>query len=110
MKEFVEFLNSKNFHFKKLNQLHPRDFGSRKKLTIYEGTDLKSAYWIIFLNDSKSRFIQKNALEMIELSNTIISQKEHNFKEKIFFHSSPICSKAKATLEVLKWRVINDFM
>lgn len=90
--------------------LNPMDFDSRKKLLIYECVDLKSNYWIIYIINSKSRFILKNALEISELTNKIITSKGHNYKFKALIVTSPICSKAKDLLLTYNWSVYNDFM
>ncbi|QOG12902.1 hypothetical protein [Arcobacter sp. FWKO B] len=110
MKKFIEFLNHKNLHFKELKSLNPKDFDSRKKLLIYEGIDLKLNYCIIFVYEMKSRFVVKNALELVELVHTISKVKEHNYRYKSLIVSSAICSKAKDFLKTQNWIIHNDFM
>jgi len=110
LRQIIEFLNTKDLHFKVLNRLNPKDYGSKKQVIIYEGIDLHSNFWLIFVYSSKSRFIQKNSAEIMELSDRIIKQMGHNYKVKALFISSPLCSKAHSHLDVSQWRVFNDFV
>lgn len=73
-------------------------------------TSIQKEYYAIFIIDSKSRFIRKNAEDLMILLDNLVSFQEHNFKKKELLISSPICSKAKKLLENDKWRVRVDFM
>ena len=53
-----------------------------------------------FVVDSKSRFIRKNADDLIELTNTLSSYVGHNFKVKELLISSPLAQKAKEYLKI----------
>lgn len=104
------FLEKKDIIFKDLNEISPKELNSRKKIGIYSGTTVKKEYVAIFIYDAKSRFIRKNVEDLEKMFDTLIEYKEHNFKKKFLLISSPLCSKAKKTLEENKWSVDIDFM
>ena len=110
MKELTQYYTSKNTIFKEINSLEPKVIGSRKKILIYTATSIKSEYYAIFIINSKSRFLRKNADELMTLCEKLNSYVGHNFKKKELLISSPLCSKAKAYLEDNKWSVRVDFM
>ncbi|RYA23441.1 hypothetical protein CRU96_07675 [Malaciobacter halophilus] len=110
MKDLTTFYTNKNILFKDINEIIPKQLGSRKKIKIYTATDIKSAYYAIFIVDSESRFIRKNANDLLELFEKLKEFKEHNFKHKELLISSPLCSKAKKYLQDNDWRVRVDFM
>lgn len=100
----------KDILFKDIKEVLPKELGSRKKLTIYVATSIKNEYYSIFIVDSKSRFLRKNASDLILLNEKLINFQEHNFKKKVLLISSPLCSKAKKFLQDEKWSVQVDFM
>lgn len=110
MKELTEYFNTKDILFKEIKEVLPKDLGSRKKIKIYLATSIKNEYYSIFILDSKSRFLRKNANDLLELNSKLADMTEHNFKIKELLISSPLCSKAKKFLEEQKWRVRVDFM
>ena len=87
-----------------------KDLGSRKKIEIYVATSVFKDYYAIFLINAKSRFIRKNAEDLIILCEKLAQVQEHNFKKKELLISSPLCSKAKKFLKENKWSVRVDFM
>jgi len=110
LKELTQYFTSKNIIFKEINTLEPKVIGSRKKITIYTATSIKSEYYAIFIVNSKSRFLRKNADELMAICENLNTYVGHNFKKKELLVSSPLCSKAKAYLEDNKWSVRVDFM
>ena len=110
MKELTHYYNAKDILFKEIKQIDPKDLKSRKKIKIYIATSIEKEYYAIFVIDSKSRFIRKNAEDLMVLLEKLISFTDHNFKKKELLISSAICSKAKKMLEDNKWRVRVDFM
>ncbi|QKF58504.1 hypothetical protein [Aliarcobacter lanthieri] len=110
MKTITEFFLKKNILFKDFKEVLPKELNSRKKIQIYVGTTIDLKFYAIFVVDSKSRFIRKNADELISLTNTLSSYLAHNFKVKELFISSPLCSKAKEYLKNSGWSVRVDFM
>ena len=105
MKEIVEFLSSKNLMFKSLDYFDLKLIKSRKKWQVLVGTDIKSNYYIIFIIDSKSRFLRKNIEELEMLKSKISSYLGHNFKVQAIKITSPLCSKAKEELKQLKYKI-----
>ena len=104
------FLEKKDIIFKDLNEVLPKELNSRKKIKIYCGTSINKEYIAIFIYDSKSRFIRKNVEDLEQMFSSLIEYKKHNFKKKFLLISSPLCSKAKKSLEENNWSVDIDFM
>lgn len=110
MKKLTTYFTNKNILFKDIKQISPKELGSRRKIDIYCATSVDSNYYAIFIIDGKSRFIRKNANDLIELCGTLSSYLGHNFKKKELLISSPLCSKAKEFLKQNDWSVRVDFM
>ena len=110
MKELTNYFTNKDIIFKQIDQITPKELGSRKKIGIYHATSIKKEFYSIFIIDAKSRFLRKNADELMALNDILSSHLDHNFKKKVLLISSPLCSKAKAYLKENKWSVYIDFM
>lgn len=110
MKEFTNYFTNKNILFKELNEVQPKELKSRKKIRIFDGVGIDKNYYAIFIIDGKSRFLRKNANDLIGLLGLLIDHKDHNYKKKILLISSPLCSHAKALLKENGWSVHIDFM
>jgi hypothetical protein len=96
--------------FTKITPIDPKAIKSRKKISILSCTEINSNFVSIFVIDQKSRFLIKNAKEIIELKDRLILQENHNFKKNIFMIKSQVCSKAINHFKDQKWIVYNDFM
>ena len=110
VKELTTYYVNKNVIFKELNEVPIKDLKSRKKIKIYDGVGVDKNYYAIFIIDAKSRFLRKNANELIQICSTLIDLKEHNYKKKELLISSPLCSHAKKLLKDNGWSVRIDFM
>ena len=110
MKNLTNYFVNKNIIFKELNEVAVKDLKSRKKIKIYDGIGIDKNYYAIFILDAKSRFLRKNANDLMELCNKLISLKSHNYKKKELLISSPLCSHAKKLLNDNGWGVRIDFM
>ncbi len=99
MKSLVEYLAKKNIVFKRLKVILPSILGSKKKVGIYLGVDLKNNYCCLFQIDKKSRFITKDANEIMELTQKLEVFNESVIKCRYILINTPFCSKAKAFLE-----------
>ena len=110
MKELTTYYTNKNILFKEIKQIFPKELDSRKKIDIYGATTIDSKFYAIFIVDSKSRFIRKNADELMELCEKLATFVGYNFKKKELLISSPLCSKAKEYLKQNDWSVRVDFM
>jgi hypothetical protein len=105
MKELVELLAKNSIVCKKLESVDISKLGSRKRIKIYLGVDIKGYYCTIFEVDQKSRFLSKDSQEM----NMIFEKLEEYHQGKIGFRyiliKASMCSKAKVLLEVSGWNV-----
>ena len=110
MKKLTTYYTNKNILFKQIKQITPKELNSRKKIDIYVATTVDSKFYAIFILDSKSRFIRKNADELMELCEKLATFLGHNFKKKELLISSPLCLKAKEYLKQNDWSVRVDFM
>ena len=97
----------KDLIFKKFERVEPKELGSRKKIEIYYALGVDKNYYAIFKLEAKSRFLKKNAEDLITLLGKLIDLKDHNFKKKYLLISSPLCSKAKAFLKDNGFKVDN---
>lgn len=110
MKELTGYYTNKDTIFKEIKKIEPKELGSRKKIDIYTATSVNSEYYAIFVLNAKSRFLRKNADDLMQMCETLSSHVGHNFKKKELLISGPLCSKAKAYLKDNSWRVRVDFM
>jgi len=108
MKEIIHLLQEKKLIFKSLNPIEPKVLGSRKKIHIYLGVDLKRYYACIIHINKKSRILKKEAGEIMEFHQKLEQYKEITIKRKYIFIQAPLCSKAKALFKENKWSVWDD--
>jgi len=108
MKEIVEFLQEKKLIFKSLKTIEPKSLGSRKKIDIYLGVNLKKYYACILHINKKSRILQKEALELMRLHEKLEVLNDSKIKNKYIYIQAPLCSKAKALMQEEKWTVWNE--
>ena len=78
---------------------------TRKKMTILSGIDLKSFYHLMFDMEQKSRFVMKNAKEILALEEQVVLHVNHRFKHKHLLLNAPLCSHAQKYLEEEGWRI-----
>jgi len=105
MKEITEYLRRKNLIFKSLKKIKSKELGSRKKVEIYLGVDLKGYYTIVMQLDKKSRVLQREAHELMELHRRLEQRIEAKITQKYILIHAPLCSKAKVLLEAHGWVV-----
>ena len=105
MKQIVEYLHSKNLIFKSLKEVTPKELGSRKKIELYIGVDLKDYYALIMSIEKKSRILRKEVAELMELHERVEKYMDSKVTKKYIIVKAPLCSKAKALLEENKWKV-----
>jgi len=105
MKEIVEFLQQKNIIFKSLKEVVPKEIGSRKKIALYVGVDLKDYYTLVMLLEKRSRVLQKEAKELMVLHEKLEKYIDSKINKKYIIIKAPLCSKAKALLEEEGWKV-----
>ena len=105
MKEIVEFLQQKNIIFKSLKEIAPKEIGSRKKIGLYVGVDLKGYYALVMILQKKSRVLRKEVQELMALHEKLECYIDSKIKKKYIIIKAPLCSHAKAMLEENGWRV-----
>ncbi len=108
MKEVLERICKKQIVFASLSTIDPKLLGTRKKIAIFSGVDLKSFYHLIFRIEQKSRFVLKHAEEILALTLALESQQAHRYRFKHLILKAPLCSKAAALLHQNGWKVYND--
>ena len=108
MKEIVEFLQQKGIIFKSLKEITPKELGSRKRVRLYLGVDLKSYYALVLVVEKKSRVLRKEAEEFIALHEKLERYIDSKIKQKYIIIKAPLCSKAKAFLEEQGWKVFDQ--
>ena len=105
MKDIVEYLQLKNLIFKSLKEVTPKELGSRKKIELYVGVDLKGYYACVMHLEKKSRVLRKEAEELMLLHERLEKYIDSSIKKKYIIIKAPLCSKAKALLEENGWKV-----
>jgi len=108
MKEVVEYLQSKNLIFKSLKEIMPKELGSRKKVQLYLGIDLKDFYTLVMGIEKKSRILHKEVNELIDLHEKLEKYIDSKITKKYIIIKAPLCSKAKALLEDKGWKVYHE--
>ena len=105
MKNIVDYLQEKNIIFKSLKSITPKELGSRKKIELYLGVDLKGFYAVVMSVEKKSRVLRKEAEELMLLHEKLEKYIDSSIKKKYMIIKAPLCSKAKAMLEEHGWKV-----
>ncbi len=105
MKETVEYLQQKNIIFKSFKEIAPKELGSRKKISLYLGVDLKGYYALVIQVEKKSRILRKEAGELMALHEKLEKYIDSKVMKKYIIVKAPLCSHAKALLEENGWRV-----
>ena len=108
MKEIVEYLQQKNLIFKSLKEISPKELGSRKKIELYLGVDLKGYYSLVMHVEKKSRVLRKEAGELMLLHEKLEKYIDSKIMKKYMIIKAPLCSKAKALLEEHGWKVYHE--
>lgn len=107
MKTLVEYLNHKNIIFKSLQEIMPKELGSRKKVSLYLGIDLKGYYALVMEVEKKSRVLRKEAGDLMDLHEKLEKYIGSKVTKKYIMIKAPLCSHAKAMLEENGWKVWN---
>jgi len=108
MKTIVDYLQKKNLIFKSLKEINPKELGSRKKISLYLGVDMKEYYTLVMTIEKKSRILRKEANELMALHEKAESYLGSRITKKYIIIKAPLCSKAKALLEENGWRVWHE--
>jgi hypothetical protein len=103
MKEVLHLLQENNLLFKSLKPISIKELGSRKKINLYLGVDLKKYYACIIHIRKKSKILSKEALEIMEFHTKLEHLNESKINKKYIYIQAPLCSKAKAIFKEQKW-------
>jgi len=106
MKHIVEYLQQKKIIFKSLKPVSPKVLGSRKKVAIFIGVDLKGFYADVMVVEKKSRVLRKEVEELMALHEKLEKYIDSSIKKKYIVIDAPLCSKAKALLEENGWTIL----
>lgn len=105
MKEIIEYLRQHNLIFKSFKTITPKELGSRKKIDLYLGVDLKGYYAIVMVLEKKSRVLMKEAGELMRLHERVERTIDTRITKKYLLIKAPLCSKAKTILSENGWKV-----
>jgi len=105
VKEIVEYFGKKQVFFRTLELIDLKKLGTRKKLSLYLGVDMKAYYTVIIYSKKKSTILRKEADELMLLHGKLEKESQTKIKKKYLLLEAPICSKAKGVLENEGWRV-----
>jgi len=105
MKNIVDYLQQKQIIFKSFKEIMPKELGSRKKIGLYVGVDLRGYYADVMVLEKKSRVLRKEAEELMSLHEKLEKYIDSTIKKKYIIIKAPLCSKAKVLLEENKWKV-----
>lgn len=108
MKALVEYLNDKNIIFKSLREIMPKELGSRKKISLYLGVNLKGYYALVIQLEKKSRVLRKEAADLIGLHEKVEIYINSKVTKKYVIIKAPLCSHAKTMLEEHGWKVWHE--
>jgi hypothetical protein len=108
MKEIVEYLHSKKLIFKSFKEIMPKELGSRKKVQLYLGINLKDYYALVITVEKKSRILRKEANELMLLNEKLEKYIDSKITKKYIIIKAPLCSKAKALFEEHGWQVYHE--
>ena len=97
-----EILFKRKILLKEIKDITPK---TRKKIKLYLGVDVNNIYYLIVESFTKSRFIMKNAKELLEFV-TPLSNINFKNNKKILILESEICSKSKQFLKENGWRIL----
>jgi hypothetical protein len=102
MNKLNNLLFDKNIILKEIKNITPK---TRKKIEIYLGVDIQNNYYLIVKLNKKSRFLMKDAKELLDFLSKIEVIKDINFKYKkrVLILNGDICSKTKEFLK--EWRI-----
>jgi len=105
MKKIIDYLQEKNIIFKTFKEIFPKELGSRKKIKLYVGVDLKGYYAVVMQIEKKSRVLRKEVDDFFLLHEKLEKYIDSGIKKKYITIDAPLCSHAKKKLEEHGWKV-----
>ena len=107
MKKIVEYMSNRGVIFRKLKEIKPKEIGSRKKVKIYLGSNINKYYCLIILISQKSKFLDKNALEIIDIHKKMEIYNDSKINIKYISIDAPLCSKAEKRVKEEGWQTLS---
>jgi hypothetical protein len=107
MREVVERLAKRGVVCRRLERVEPRELGSRKRAEIYLGVATDDYYCMVIALRKKSRIVQKEARELMELHRRLEAKHAGAVTRRYLLFDAPLCSKAKRLLEEKGWKVFS---
>ena len=98
LKSLVEYLQKKQIIFKSLKCIAVKELGSRKKVNIYLGVDIKGYYTDVMKIEKKSRVLRKEAGELMLLHEKLERYVDKVIKKKIYHYQSTFMFKSKVII------------
>ena len=106
IKKVLEPLQSRGYLFKRFEPFSLKTIGSRKRIEVYHGVDLQNRYTLVFIVKKKSRVLQKEAREWMEIVSKIENHYGYRIMQNILVIGAPLCSKARNLLEREGWSIV----
>jgi len=94
--------------FKSFTEISPKELGSRKRIKLYVGIDLKGYYVLVMNVEKKSRVLRKEVSEFILLHEKLEKYMGSKITKKYIRIKAPLCSHAKAMLKEYGWSVWHE--
>jgi hypothetical protein len=85
MRAIIDKLQEKKLIFKSLKQIDIKKFGSRKKIHLYLGVNLKNYYSCIIHISKKSCILEKEAVELMEFHKKLERYNASKIKRKYIY-------------------------
>lgn len=108
-KQISELLLSKKLLLKNFKTLDTKEFSKKRSYEIYFGVDLDGFFTLVFVRNAKSRFISKDANELLNLDKIVQEKLDKIVKKRVLFYNSQMCSKSKKILEESEF-IFYDFV
>ena len=98
-------MKDKNIICKSLKEVKPKELGSRKKIQLYIGVNLKGYYCSVMTIEKKSRVLRKEVAELMALHEKLEIHQDTKILTRYIRIKAPLCSHAKAMLEENGWKI-----
>jgi len=108
VKELIDTLFNSGITLKDIEKIDLNsELNSKKKIDIYLGKNLQNSYVVVLDITKKSRILQKEAKEIMDLVSKLEFLREIRAKKRYIYLKAPICSKAKRLFENQKYKFLN---
>jgi len=105
MKKIVEVCREREMIFRSLKPIDLKSLGSRKRIQLFLGVDIKQYYHTVIYIEKKSRILRKEAEELMGFHARLERLHDTKIVKKCIIIKAPLCSKAKQLLVERGWRV-----